>query len=105
MGILLKNGQIVTQNKDDDIFTGDILIEDDQIREIAENLEDGNHQIISLHNHVVIPGLIQSHVHLCQTLFRNLSDDLELMEWLEQHIWPFEMSHNPESLRASARLG
>jgi cytosine/adenosine deaminase-related metal-dependent hydrolase len=105
MGILLKGGHIVTQNKNDDSFIGDILIEADRIQKIAANIEDGNHQIIPLQNRVVIPGFIQSHVHLCQTIFRNLSDDLELMEWLEQHIWPFEMSHNPESLRASARLG
>ena len=105
MGILLKNGHIVTQNKNNKIFTGDILIEDDRIRRIEEHIEDGSHQTIPIDNLVVIPGFIQSHVHLCQTLFRNLSDDLELMEWLEQHIWPFEMAHTEESLRASAQLG
>jgi cytosine/adenosine deaminase-related metal-dependent hydrolase len=105
MGILLKQGHIVTQNKNDDSFTGDILIENDKISKIKENIEDGNHHIIFVKNLVVTPGFIQSHIHLCQTLFRNLSDDLELLEWLEQHIWPFEMSHTQESLRASARLG
>jgi len=105
MGILLKNGLIVTQNPAGEIFTGDILIENDKIVKISTAIENGNHQIYQLDNQVVTPGFIQSHVHLCQTLFRNLSDDLELMEWLQEHIWPFEMAHNTESLRASVQLG
>ena len=105
MGILLKNGHLVTQNKNNDTFIGDILIEDDRISRIEKHIEDRNHQNILIDNLVVVPGFIQSHVHLCQTLFRNLSDDLELMDWLEQHIWPFEMAHTQESLRISAQLG
>lgn len=105
MGILLKNGLIVTQNSAADIFTGDILIENDRITKISPTIENSNHQVFLLDNLVVIPGFIQSHVHLCQTLFRNLSDDLELMEWLQDHIWPFEMAHDAESLRASVQLG
>ncbi len=54
---------------------------------------------------VVLPGFIQPHIHLCQTLFRNLADDLELMDWLSQRIWPLEAAHDPESLYLSAQLG
>jgi 5-methylthioadenosine/S-adenosylhomocysteine deaminase len=52
----------------------------------------------------VIPGLIQSHVHLCQTLFRGAADDLPLLDWLSQRVWPLEAAHDPDSIRASARL-
>ena len=41
-------------------------------------------------NHVVMPGLINCHTHAAMTLFRGLADDLPLMEWLNQHIWPAE---------------
>ena len=105
MGIILKNGLIVTQNSTREIFSGDILVEKDQIVKIAPSIDGSNHEIFPLDNQVVTPGFIQSHVHLCQTLFRNLSDDLELMEWLQEHIWPYEMAHSPESIRASAQLG
>ena len=54
---------------------------------------------------VVVPGLIQAHVHLCQTLFRGLAEDLSLLAWLRERIWPLEAAHDPESLFASARLG
>jgi len=47
-------------------------------------------QVIDLPNHVLIPGLINTHTHASMNLFRGLADDLPLMEWLEQHIWPAE---------------
>ncbi len=54
---------------------------------------------------VVVPGLIQAHIHLCQTLFRGLAEDLPLLAWLRERIWPLEAAHDPDSLYASARLG
>jgi cytosine/adenosine deaminase-related metal-dependent hydrolase len=54
---------------------------------------------------VVLPGLIQAHVHLCQTLFRGLAEEQRLLEWLRERIWPLEAAHDPASLHASARLG
>ncbi len=53
---------------------------------------------------VVMPGLIQSHVHLCQTLFRGIAEDLPLLPWLRGYIWPMEAAHDEESIRASALL-
>ena len=41
-------------------------------------------------NHIVMPGLINAHTHAAMTLFRGLADDLPLMEWLNDHIWPAE---------------
>ena len=52
----------------------------------------------------MLPGLIQTHIHLCQTLFRGYADDLALMDWLRSRVWPMEAAHTPESLRAAARL-
>lgn len=53
----------------------------------------------------VIPGFIQTHIHLCQTLFRGLADDLELLDWLRLKIYPYEAAHNASSMRASALSG
>ena len=53
---------------------------------------------------LVIPGLIQAHVHLCQTLFRGLAEEQPLLAWLRDRIWPLEAAHDPASLRASARV-
>lgn len=46
---------------------------------------------VDLANHVLIPGLINLHTHAAMALMRGLGDDLGLMEWLNQHIWPAEM--------------
>jgi len=45
---------------------------------------------IRLPNHVLIPGLINAHTHAAMSLFRGLADDLPLMEWLQNHVWPAE---------------
>lgn len=46
---------------------------------------------VDLASHVLIPGLINLHTHAAMTLMRGLGDDLALMEWLNQRIWPAEM--------------
>lgn len=56
-------------------------------------------------NLTLIPGFVQTHIHLCQTLFRGLADDLELLNWLQLKIFPFENAHNKNSLLTAVRLG
>lgn len=46
-----------------------------------------------LANHVLIPGLVNLHAHAAMTLLRGLADDLPLMDWLQNHIWPAESKH------------
>lgn len=60
---------------------------------------------IDISGQVVVPGLIQAHLHLCQTLFRGMAEEQRLLGWLRERIWPLEAAHDPASLRASARLG
>jgi 5-methylthioadenosine/S-adenosylhomocysteine deaminase len=48
---------------------------------------------IELSEHALIPGLVNAHTHAAMTLMRGLADDLPLMRWLEDHIWPAEMKH------------
>src|SRR6185436_3555941 len=66
---------------------------------------EGAHDVvIDAGGDYLLPGFIQTHVHLCQTLFRGYADDLRLMEWLRTRIWPMEAAHDTASLRAAARL-
>jgi len=53
-------------------------------------------QRFELAGHALIPGLINLHTHAAMTLMRGLADDLTLMDWLNQHIWPAEMKHVSE---------
>lgn len=53
----------------------------------------------------VLPGLVHGHLHLCQTLFRGLAEQSDLLRWLREAIWPLEAAHTEASIAASARLG
>ena len=58
-----------------------------------------------LESHAVMPGLINCHTHAAMTLFRGLADDLPLMEWLNEHIWPAEQQWiGPEFINDGTRL-
>ncbi|MDQ2971269.1 MAG: N-ethylammeline chlorohydrolase, partial [Acidobacteriota bacterium] len=53
----------------------------------------------------ILPGFVQAHLHLCQTLLRNGPAGLELLPWLETHVWPGEAAHDAATMDVSARLG
>ena len=62
--------------------------------------------IIERPNHVVLPGLINAHTHIAMSLFRGLADDMPLMTWLNDYIWPAEASQvNPDFIRLGTQLG
>jgi 5-methylthioadenosine/S-adenosylhomocysteine deaminase len=82
----------------------DLLIRDDRIAEIGDTGQIAD-TVIDADGCAVIPGFVQTHIHLCQTLFRGAADDLALIDWLKQRVWPMEAAHSAASIRASARLG
>ena len=60
---------------------------------------------IALDEHALIPGLVNAHTHAAMTLMRGLADDLPLMRWLEEHIWPAEKRHvSPQFVRDGTLL-
>jgi 5-methylthioadenosine/S-adenosylhomocysteine deaminase len=105
--VLLKGGTLVTMNGERHVGTGDLFLEDGVIRGLGQRAQAAKKvdETIDVSGRLVIPGLIQPHIHLCQTLFRGHADDLELLDWLSQRIWPFEAAHTKESLFTSALLG
>lgn len=50
-------------------------------------------ETVELPQHVLLPGLINTHTHAAMSLMRGLADDLPLMTWLQEHIWPAETRH------------
>lgn len=103
--VLIKNAQIITMNPQEEIIHGDVYVEKDIIKQIGVDLGIQADKVIDAKNKTVIPGFVQTHIHLCQTLFRGQADDLELMDWLQKKIWPLEASHDEESSYYSAMLG
>ncbi|MDT4897943.1 MAG: 5-methylthioadenosine/S-adenosylhomocysteine deaminase [Acidobacteriota bacterium] len=102
--ILIKNGTLLTMDKNDSVVTGDLLIRADRIVSVGEEVSSAD-VVIDAAGCAVLPGFVQTHVHLCQTLFRGAADDLALIDWLKKRVWPMEAAHTAMSARASARLG
>ncbi len=91
------------------VLDADVLVENRRITRVgrADGRTAGRSKptVIDCSGLVILPGLVQAHVHLCQTLFRGLADDLSLEHWLAQRIWPLEAAHTEASIHASAMLG
>src|SRR5215510_6800074 len=100
--ILIKNGTIVTMDEENSIERGDVLIRDGRIADIAAEIHEADAEIIDARGCAVLPGFVQTHIHLCQTLFRGAADDLSLIDWLKKRVWPMEAAHTDLSIRVSA---
>ena len=80
-----------------------VLIENGRIRRTGR-IRARADRTIDAGGALAMPGFVQTHVHLCQTLFRGAAEDLPLLPWLRRRIWPLEAAHDEASLRASALL-
>ena len=83
---------------------GSLRIAGDRIEALGDFAPAPGELAIDGHGMAALPGFVQGHVHCCQTLFRGLGDDLELLPWLQTRIWPLEHAHDAASARASAEL-
>ncbi len=103
----LKNAEVVTVNKGMDVIQGDLLIEGGKISAIGEvdEAQAAGATVRDLKGKVVIPGFVQCHIHLCQTLLRNYADDMALIQWLEGRVWPYEAALDEAALYLSAQVG
>lgn len=86
-----------------------LAIHGDRIKDLLP-LEDAKQQYyaenyLDLKDHVLMPGLVNMHTHAAMNLFRGLADDLPLMDWLTNYIWPAEKAIiNAESVEVGTRL-
>lgn len=102
---LLRNGVWITCEPGAKVFEGDLRISKGVIAEMGADLPGNDAEVEDLDGQWVFPGFTQSHLHLCQTLFRGLAEDLPLLDWLGERIWPLEAAHDEDSTYWSARLG
>jgi 5-methylthioadenosine/S-adenosylhomocysteine deaminase len=98
----IQNATIITMNRAFDIIEGDVVIRDGRIASIGSPSETAD-RVIDARGSYLLPGFIQTHIHLCQTLFRGYADDLALLDWLKTRVWPMEAAHTPRSLAAAAQ--
>lgn len=103
----LKDATVVCVDGRGTIVEGDVLVREGRIEAIgeveAEQAEGA--EPIDCSGRVVLPGFIQPHIHLCQTLMRSGADDMALIDWLQRRIWPYEAALGPDELHVGARIG
>jgi 5-methylthioadenosine/S-adenosylhomocysteine deaminase len=94
---ILKPGWIVTVNADFEVLRDyAVVVEDNRIHSLASIDEVrqlpcyAEAQVVDLPGHALLPGLVNSHTHASMSLLRGIADDLPLMDWLSNHIWPAE---------------
>jgi 5-methylthioadenosine/S-adenosylhomocysteine deaminase len=104
MSVLIRNATILTMNDALDIVQGSVSVRDGRIAAVGAEPSGPHEAVIDAGGAYLLPGFIQTHVHLCQTLFRGYADDMPLLDWLRRRVWPMEAAHTPATLRASARL-
>src|SRR5688572_20927930 len=87
-----------------DVVSGSVSVRNGRIQSVGTEPATAFDITTDAGGSLLLPGFVQTHLHLCQTLFRGYADDLRLMDWLRTRIWPMEAAHTPASLRAAARL-
>lgn len=112
--IVLKGGIVVTMEEPFvEPSVASVVIEGERILSVISSLaevdsymsDNPTARVVDCSGKVIMPGLINTHCHVAMTLQRGLADDIELMEWLEKWVWPFEAKQSEDDIEAGARLG
>lgn len=103
--LLIKNGKVLLfKNNDVVIEQKDVLIENGKITKIEENIDLKAEKIINAKNHIVMPGLINTHAHIPMSIFRETTEGYKLYDWLSKKIWPIEDNLTPDDIYWASML-
>lgn len=98
MSILIRNAYLDGKQQD-------VLIEGNRIARISDRITPrGDETLIDATGKAIIPGMINTHTHAAMTLLRGYGDDLPLMTWLQDYIWPVEDQMTKEDVYIGAKL-
>ncbi len=103
--MLIKNVSILHSGQ---LLPGrDILIEEGKIAKMGRDLcnVSDDDEVIDGRGKLAMPGLINGHTHLAMTLLRGYADDMELMPWLQEKIWPLEAKITEEDVSLGSQAG
>ncbi|WP_297519736.1 amidohydrolase family protein [Thermococcus sp.] len=104
MSILIRNGRVI-YGENFEVVEADVLIEGKGIAKVAKGINESADTVIDAKGRIVSPAFINLHTHSPMGLFRGLADDLPLMDWLQNHIWPREAKLTREYTKVGAYLG
>jgi len=104
--VIFRGGTVLTIDPQHRVLAGDVASVDGVLVHVGGDYtpQTGDYQVVDCAGCVVMPGLVQAHVHTCQTLARGRADDMELLDWLRTVIWPYEGKLDEAAARASGEL-
>lgn len=96
--IVIKNVKYIDVDKS--IINGpcDVLIDGNRVKKIADKIDEAGAYTIDGSDKLLMPGLFNTHNHIAMSVFRNYADDMELMDWLQNKIWPLESKLTAEDI-------
>ncbi|MBW8877131.1 MAG: amidohydrolase family protein [Acidobacteria bacterium] len=104
--LLLQGGTLLTLDAGATVLRGaDLLIREGRIASLGVPEAPPDTRVLDVSGCLVLPGLIQGHIHLGQTFFRGLAEERRLLSWLRERIWPLEAAHDDESAYWCSLLG
>jgi cytosine/adenosine deaminase-related metal-dependent hydrolase len=105
--LVIRGGLVVPMVSDGESFRGDISICDGRISAIETDTNEvaESARVLDASGAAVLPGFIQGHVHVVQSLLRHQADGLELLDWLQHRVWPYEAALDGDGVEAAAELG
>ena len=103
--VLIQGGVVVPMTASGTLFEADVLVRDGLVSAIGHELREEGTQLLDARNALVLPGFVQTHVHVAQSLARHRAEALPLLRWLAERIWPYEAALAPQEVAAAARLG
>jgi len=104
MSVLIKNISYLDLENEKIVENADLFINENKIEKIGKDLNIDADEIVDGENKLLTPGYVNAHTHLGMSYFRNYADDLNLMDWLEQEIWPIEAKLNEKDIYYSSML-
>lgn len=105
MKIVIKNGIIVTLNKDNEIINmGQVEIDDNIITYVGKNRESDG-QIIDANGNIIMPGFVNTHAHLAMSLFRGYAENCDFTNWWSDYMRPLEEKLEGNDCYFGAKLG
>ncbi len=106
--VVISGGTVVPMVRDREWFSGHVVIEGDRIAAVAAGPApdaDLPATRVDATGCLVLPGFIQGHVHVVQSLLRHQADGLALLDWLRRRTWPYEAALSGDEVEAAAELG
>ena len=104
MKILFKNARILSM-QDDKIIFGELLVENNRIKYIGEKCPTKADKVIDCDGNLLMPGFKNAHAHTAMVFARSASDDLPLLKWLQESIFPMEAKFEKDDIYHLTKCG